>query len=72
MAYEYKQGFFHPKQPKKYRGDSSNIVYRSGWEKRVMEWCDSNKNVTSTVLTFNSYKCLSFILIASVLMTSLC
>jgi hypothetical protein len=47
MAYEYKQGFFHPKHPQKYRGDTGNIVYRSGWEKRVMEWCDTNKNVLS-------------------------
>lgn len=26
-------------------GDSSNIVYRSGWEKRVMDWADTNPNV---------------------------
>jgi hypothetical protein len=47
MATNYKQGFFKPKNPDKYRGDPTNIVYRSGWEKRVMAWLDENKNVLS-------------------------
>lgn len=46
MATNYKQGFFRPRNPEKYRGDSQNIVFRSGWEKRVMEWLDDNINVT--------------------------
>lgn len=41
----FKQGFFKPKNPKKYIGDPTNIVYRSGWEKRVMEWADTNSSV---------------------------
>lgn len=41
----YKQGFFKPLNPKKYIGNPTNIVYRSGWEKRVMEWADGNPNV---------------------------
>lgn len=45
MATNYKQGKFKPENPEKYRGDATNIVYRSGWEKRVMDWCDTNKNV---------------------------
>jgi hypothetical protein len=45
MAYGYKQGFFSPKFPKKYIGDPTNIVYRSGWEKRVMQSLDENTNV---------------------------
>ena len=45
MAHNYKQGFFKPQNPKKYMGDPTNIVYRSGWEKRVMDWCDNNSNV---------------------------
>ena len=45
MAYDYKQGFFKPKFPKKYIGDPTNIVYRSGWEKRVMQTLDENSNV---------------------------
>lgn len=45
MTSNYKQGFFKPKFPKKYKGDPTNIVYRSGWEKKVMEYCDTNTNV---------------------------
>ena len=45
MAYDYKQGFFRPKHPKKYIGDPTNIVFRSGWEKRVMQSLDDNLNV---------------------------
>lgn len=45
MAMNFKQGFFKPKNPKKYIGDPTNIVYRSGWEKRVMEWADTNSSV---------------------------
>jgi hypothetical protein len=41
----YKQGLFKPINPKKYIGDPTNIVYRSGWEKRVMDWLDTNINV---------------------------
>lgn len=41
----YKQGLFRPKNPKKYIGDPTNIVYRSGWEKRVMESLDDNLNI---------------------------
>lgn len=43
----YKQGFFQPRNPFKYRGDPTNIVYRSGWEKKVMDWLDTNDNVKS-------------------------
>ena len=45
MAHNYKQGFYKPQNPKKYMGDPDNIVYRSGWEKRVMDWCDTNPNI---------------------------
>ena len=45
MAYNYKQGFFKPNNPSKYIGDPNNIVYRSGWEHRVMQWADTNPNV---------------------------
>lgn len=45
MALEYKQGFFTPKFPEKYAGDSSNIVYRSGWERKVMKSLDENAAV---------------------------
>ena len=43
----YKQGFFRPKNPEKYVGKNvRNIVYRSGWELRVMLEFDSNPSVT--------------------------
>jgi hypothetical protein len=44
MAY---QGIFRPKNPKKYVGDSNNIVYRSSWECRVMNWFDQNDDIMS-------------------------
>ena len=42
MSYK---GWFRPKNPKKYNGDPSNIVYRSSWELRVMKWLDEHPNV---------------------------
>jgi hypothetical protein len=45
MAPNFKQGFFKPKNPKKYIGDPTNIVYRSGWELRVMRSLDDNLNI---------------------------
>lgn len=38
-------GKFTPKNPQKYRGDFTNIIYRSTWECRVMNWLDNNENV---------------------------
>lgn len=42
MSYK---GRFTPKNPNKYAGDYSNIVYRSLWELKVMKYLDDNKNV---------------------------
>ncbi|NDB60568.1 head completion protein [bacterium] len=47
MATNYKQGRFIPKNPKKYLGDPTNIIYRSGWEKRVMEYLDEQSGITA-------------------------
>ena len=44
---KYHQGFFHPKNPEKYIGDVNNIVYRSSWELKFMQWCDKNPNILS-------------------------
>ncbi len=38
-------GKFQPKNPKKYKGNPSNIVYRSSWEARCMSYFDKNENV---------------------------
>ena len=42
MAYK---GKFSPKNPKKYKGDPTNIVYRSLWELKVMKYLDENLNI---------------------------
>lgn len=42
MAYK---GKFTPKNPKKYRGDATNIVYRSIWERNTFRWLDENDSV---------------------------
>ena len=41
------KGKFKPKQPKKYDGDAKNIVYRSSWERGLMNWCDKTGAVES-------------------------
>ena len=38
-------GRYKVKNITKYKGDSSNIVYRSLWEKAVFNWCDNNKKI---------------------------
>jgi hypothetical protein len=45
MARAYLQGKFQPKNPEKYLGDPTNIVYRSSWEKRVMIGFDNHPNI---------------------------
>lgn len=44
MAYK---GIFKPKNTSKYRGDFTNIVYRSRWELVFMSYLDDNDNVLS-------------------------
>jgi hypothetical protein len=41
------KGFFKPKNPNKYKGDSSNIIYRSRWELKFMMYLDERKEVIS-------------------------
>jgi hypothetical protein len=41
------QGKFRPQNPEKYKGDPSNIVYRSSWEKIFCNWCDRNDKIVS-------------------------
>jgi hypothetical protein len=40
------KGLFFPKFPDKYVGDVNNIVYRSSWERKFMEFCDNNTMIT--------------------------
>lgn len=39
------QGKFRPRNPEKYKGDYTNILYRSSWERAFMNWCDTNQGV---------------------------
>ena len=41
----YHQGRFHPKNPQKYKGNASNIIYRSSWELEFMKWCDRQTTI---------------------------
>lgn len=41
------KGFFKPKHPEKYKGDPTNIIYRSGWELKFMLKIDSYRDVVS-------------------------
>lgn len=40
------QGRYRPKNRSKYRGNVSEIFYRSGWELAFMKYMDNNKAVT--------------------------
>ena len=42
MAY---RGRYIPTYPKKYKGDPSNIIYRSLWERKFMVYCDRNEKI---------------------------
>ena len=36
---------YKPSFPKKNKGDPSNIICRSSWERRFCKWCDLNDNI---------------------------
>ena len=44
MYMSYK-GRYKPENPKKYKGDPTNIIYRSLWERKFMRYCDLNESV---------------------------
>jgi len=44
MSKTYK-GVFKPKNPSKYRGDPTNIIYRSRWELNFMMYLDNHSEV---------------------------
>ena len=39
------KGKYIPKNPQKYKGNPSQIIYRSLWERRFMVYCDRNDRV---------------------------
>ena len=42
MSYK---GKYIPSNPKKYKGNPSQVIYRSLWERKVMVYCDRNDKV---------------------------
>ena len=42
MSYK---GKYYPSFPRKYKGDPTNIIYRSLWERKFMVYCDNNQNI---------------------------
>ena len=45
MYKETYKGRYRIENIKKYKGDISNVIYRSSWELKFMRWCDSNSSV---------------------------
>ena len=39
------KGKYTPTNPRKYRGNPSNIIYRSSWERKFMVYCDTNEKI---------------------------
>jgi hypothetical protein len=39
------KGNFKPKNPSKYKGDPTNIIYRSSWEAKFMKYLDEHPDV---------------------------
>lgn len=42
MSYK---GKYQPSYPQKYKGDPTNIIYRSLWERKFCVYCDLNENI---------------------------
>lgn len=54
----YNQGKFKPKNPNKYKGDCTNIIYRSSYELKFMQYCD----LTESILAYQSEEfCIPYI-----------
>ena len=45
MTFKSYKGFFKPKNPSKYKGDPTNIIYRSSWEKQCMIYFDNKTEI---------------------------
>ncbi len=41
----YHQNFFTPLNPQKYKGNPTNIIYRSSWELKLLRYLDSQPNI---------------------------
>ena len=45
MARHYNKSKYKPQYPNKYKGDPTNIICRSSWERKFARYCDLNENV---------------------------
>jgi hypothetical protein len=56
---KYYQGKYKPKFPEKYAGDPTDVIYRSSWELKFMNWCDSESAIIkwSSESTIIPYRC---------------
>ena len=45
MPRKYLQGRYTVKNPKKYLGNYTKVIFRSSWELKMFIWCDDNPNV---------------------------
>jgi hypothetical protein len=54
MSYK---GKYKPSFPEKYRGDVTNIIYRSLWERKFMVYCDTNERILEWA---NEEKCIPY------------
>lgn len=41
------KGKYKVKNVSKYKGDHTNVIYRSMWERHVFKWCDENTSVVN-------------------------
>lgn len=54
----YQQGKFIPKNPSKYKGNPYEIIYRSSYELKFMQYCD----LTESILSYQSEEfCIPYI-----------
>lgn len=44
---KYRQGKYKPQNPEKYNGDPTNIIYRSSYELKFMQYCDLTESVNT-------------------------
>ena len=41
------KGKYKVKKPKKYDGDHTQVIYRSGWERFAFKWCENQEDIKS-------------------------
>lgn len=49
LASKYHQGRYRPLNPSKFEGDLNNIIFRSSWELRCLQFFDNNPGITKVL-----------------------